>query len=77
MTHTLSALEKRGLIRFAPHETDGCRSKLVFLTDEGREFRERAIANLAPTVAVLGRALDLRKLERMLPNLAEVRRDPR
>ena len=72
MTHTLAALEKRGLIRFAPHETDG-RSKLVFLTEEGRAFRERAIADLAPSIAALGGKLDLRKMERMLPQLTEVR----
>ena len=72
MTHTLSALEKRGLVRFAPHETDG-RSKLVFLTDEGRLFRERAIANLVTSIAALGQKFDLRKLEGMLPQLAEVR----
>ena len=73
MTHTLSALEKRGLIKFAPHETDG-RSKLVFLTKHGRAFRERAIADLAPAIAAMGDTLDLRKLERMIPQLSEVRR---
>ncbi len=73
MTHTLSALEKRGLISFAPHETDG-RSKLVFLTKDGRAFRERAIADLAPAIAAMGDTLDLRALERMTPQLAEVRR---
>lgn len=52
MTHTLSGLEKAGLIRFAPHPSDG-RSKRVTLTDEGRRFRDAAIARLEPELALM------------------------
>ena len=52
MTHTLSGLEKAGLIRFAPHPTDG-RSKCVMITDEGRRFRDDAVERLAPELALL------------------------
>ena len=52
LTHTLSGLEKAGLIRFAPHPTDG-RSKCVMLTEEGRRFRDAAIARLEPELALM------------------------
>lgn len=52
MTHTLSGLEKAGLIRFAPHPTDG-RSKCVMVTDEGRRFRDDAIERIRPELALL------------------------
>lgn len=52
MTHTLSGLEKAGLIRFAPNPEDG-RSKCVTLTDEGRRFRDMAIEKLKPELALM------------------------
>jgi DNA-binding MarR family transcriptional regulator len=52
MTHTLSGLEKAGLIRFTPHPKDG-RSKCVMLTDEGRHFRDVAIERLTPELALM------------------------
>ncbi len=73
MTHTLATLRKRGFVRFASHETDG-RSKLVFLTDQGRAFREQAILSLDSAFQVLDDKLDLQDLETMLPRLSEIRR---
>ena len=72
MTHTLNTLSKRGLVRLAPHETDG-RSKVVFLTDSGRELHSRSIASLAPAIAALSEKIDLQKVVRLIPDLQEIR----
>ena len=73
MTHTLKTLSIRGFVRFASHETDG-RSKLVYLTDKGRAFREQAIVSLDSAFQALDNLLDMRDLETMLPQLTELRR---
>ena len=73
MTHTLTTLRTRGFVRFASHETDG-RSKLVYLTDKGRAFREQAIVSLDSAFEALDDVLDIRDLETMLPQLTELRR---
>ncbi len=72
MTHTLAALSERGFIRLAPHATDG-RSKLVYLTDEGRAFHRRAIDSLGPVFAMLEDKIDFAALIEILPLLQEVR----
>ncbi len=73
MTHTLSTLSKRGFVRLAPHETDG-RSKVVFITDEGRAFQQHAIQSLGPAVAALSGKLDLYQMAEMIPHLEEIRK---
>lgn len=72
MTHTLAALSKRGLIRMAPHESDG-RSKVVFLTDEGRAFHKKAIESLIPAIESLSHLYDWEKLAEFLPELQKIR----
>lgn len=57
MTHTLNDLKSRGFIVLVPHVTDG-RSKLVYLTEAGRSYRERAIGNLGPSVGWAFRDLE-------------------
>ena len=73
MTHTLSGLEKAGLIAFAPNPKDG-RSKQVRLTEAGRAFRDKAVAALGPDLRRLGKAIPLARLMEALPLLEEVRR---
>lgn len=72
MTHTLGGLEKRGLIRMAPNPSDG-RSKCVWLTDEGRAFRDKAIMSLAPEIMKMTEALSMDEIAAMMPTLAKVR----
>ena len=72
MTHTLAGLTKRGLIRLEPNTADG-RSKLVFLTDEGRAFHKVAIESLGPMFAMVETQIDFDKLIEVLPLLREVR----
>jgi DNA-binding MarR family transcriptional regulator len=73
MTHTLSGLEKAGLIAFAPNPKDG-RSKRVMLTGAGRAFRDDAVAALGPDLRGMGQAIPLARLMEALPLLEEVRR---
>lgn len=73
MTHSLGVLIKRDFIDLKPHETDG-RSKLVFLTPEGREFRDHAIQLLAPTILALSEKLDIEQITKVLPALEKVRK---
>jgi len=72
MTHTLAELLKRGLIQVLPNEKDG-RSKLVFVTDLGRAFRRKAMANLAPVMSQLEAKLNFEQIAKMQSELAEVR----
>ncbi|MEM7302284.1 MAG: MarR family transcriptional regulator [Pseudomonadota bacterium] len=73
MTHTLSVLERRGLIRLEANPHDK-RSKLVFLTDEGRGFRNNAIQGLAPAAQKLSRKIDMEGLIAILPELTKLRK---
>ena len=72
MTHTLSGLEKSGMIRMTANPEDG-RSKCVWLTDKGRAFREQAIAALAPDLARMASALPEEEIRSLLPGLARLR----
>ncbi len=45
MTHSLRILERRGLVEARPNPEDG-RGKLIFLTEAGRQFRDRAVARV-------------------------------
>jgi DNA-binding MarR family transcriptional regulator len=72
MTHTLSGLEKAGLIRLEPNPRDG-RSKRVMLTPEGRRFRDAAIDRLQPQMQRIAERFPPEKIEAMLPVLAEIR----
>ncbi|MCJ8338929.1 MAG: MarR family transcriptional regulator [Pseudomonadales bacterium] len=72
MTHTLSGLEKHGLIEMRPNPKDG-RSKCVWLTDQGREFRQASIEKLGLAMTDLAEHFDLDKIAQILPTLKELR----
>ncbi len=72
MTNTLSGLEKRGLIEIRPNPEDG-RSRQVFLTAEGRTFREQAIDALAPDIRRIATRIHPKDIEAVLPNLIRMR----
>ncbi|MEM1375264.1 MAG: MarR family transcriptional regulator [Pseudomonadota bacterium] len=50
MTHTLAGLEKRGLIDIRPHPSDR-RSKTIWLTEAGRQFRLEAMGRVGRDMA--------------------------
>ena len=72
MTHTLKGLERHGLIEILPNPQDG-RSKLVWLTDEGRQLRLSVIEALGPSMAKMAAKFDMHLLQEMLPKLTELR----
>ncbi len=72
MTHTLSGLEKHGLVEMRPNPDDG-RSKRVWLTAEGRAFRDNAIVAMAPDMAELAEAFSPGDIAALLPRLTEIR----
>lgn len=72
MTHSLSVLHRHGLIRMEPNPDDG-RSKCIWITDEGRAFRDRAIAGLAPDLAAIDAQFPATRLAAVLPVLTELR----
>lgn len=73
MTHTLSTLSKRGFVRITPHESDG-RSKVVFLTDEGRSFQQQALQAIGPSIFALSEKIDWAEVVKILPQLEAVRK---
>ena len=72
MTHTLSGLEKRGLVESRPNEGDG-RSKHIFITTAGKQFREQAIAAMSNDLGRLAERLDTHAMLDAIPMLAKVR----
>lgn len=72
MTHSLAVLSKRGFVRLEPHPTDG-RSKVAYLTDEGRKFREQALQSLIPTIQAFGEKIDWKGVAQLLPELQHIR----
>ncbi|MFK5979340.1 MAG: MarR family winged helix-turn-helix transcriptional regulator [Rhizobiaceae bacterium] len=72
MTNTLARLSARGLVEVRNNPADG-RSKLVFITSDGRVFQKRAIASLEPFLMKMGKELDLEALIKILPQLEKLR----
>jgi DNA-binding MarR family transcriptional regulator len=73
MTNTLAGLERMGLIALRLNPEDG-RSRCIFLTRAGREFRELAVENLAPEIARLAESIRPAEVEAVLPSLTRIRR---
>ena len=72
MTHTLSGLLDHGLVDMRPNPKDG-RSKTVWLTEAGRQFRETAIRSMDPDMSAIKSAIPEEKIAEILPLLAEIR----
>lgn len=72
VTHTVSGLEKHGLVTVRPNPNDG-RSKCVWLTEKGRQLRDDTIAALVPDMIRVIRPMGLERLVSILPVLSELR----
>ena len=72
MTHTLAGLEKGGLVEMRPNPKDG-RSKQVWLTEKGQQFRLGAINRLSDDFSELKQVFPPEKIAPLLPVLAEIR----
>lgn len=72
MTNTLQRLAAGGLIAVRPDPTDG-RGKLVSLTPEGRDARDKAVARLQPVLDQVAAAIGDNPIEDAMPFLQSVR----
>ncbi|MEL6689056.1 MAG: MarR family transcriptional regulator, partial [Pseudomonadota bacterium] len=72
MTNTLSGLEKRGLIEVRPHPTDK-RSKTIWLTDAGRQFRAEAMERVARDMGPILPEMDPEEVASALTFLTHLR----
>ena len=72
MTHTLSGLEKNGLIALRPNPDDG-RSKQVWITESGRKFRNDTIDKLVPEMESLVAEIPAEEIQQILPVLQRIR----
>lgn len=72
MTHTLAGLEKQALVELRPNPKDG-RSKCVWITDAGRDFRNTAIASMTTDLLQLSATIPVDKVQQLLPALTEIR----
>ncbi len=72
LTHTLSQLEVRGWINMRPNPDDK-RSKQVWLTQQGREFRDAAIADVAADFHMLVPEISSEEVAAALPFLRKLR----
>ena len=73
MTHTLTGLERKKMIDLRPNPKDG-RSKCVWLTDTGRQFRDDAIASLDPDVVALSSLIPEKVVLELVGKLADIRK---
>lgn len=73
MTHSLAVLERAGLIEMRANPQDG-RSKLVYITDAGRQFRDETIGAFAPDVARIASAFPPDRVAALLPDLEALRK---
>lgn len=73
MTHSLAVLERAGLIVFQVNPKDG-RSKLVYITEAGRAFRQAAIMSVAPDLQRIAAGLPLELVATLIPGLEALRK---
>ncbi|MBA3910716.1 MAG: MarR family transcriptional regulator [Rhodobacter sp.] len=73
MTHSLAVLGRHGLVEMRPNARDG-RSKCVFITAAGRDFRQAAVAGLVPDLAAIAATYPVERLAETLPALADLRK---
>jgi len=72
LSHTLALLEQRGWIEMRPNPGDK-RSKQVWITPDGRAFREEAIGLLSPEMSVMARAPEMQGVDALVARLSEIR----
>lgn len=72
MTHTLAGLEANDYVDIRPNPKDR-RSKCVWLTEAGIDFRNETIRQLDPDLAAFQAAFPVDVIEEIVPHLAEFR----
>ncbi len=72
ITNTISRLKKRGFVEEKPHPTD-LRSKLIYLTEEGRICRDDAVGAASKALQLFSDKITIEEFEATLPLLTKVR----
>ncbi len=72
MSHTLAGLEKNGFVETHPNPGDK-RSKQVWLTADGRQFRNEALMQLVPIFQALAERFSPERVLSILPELSDFR----
>ncbi len=72
VSHWLVGLEGRGFVSLRPNPDDR-RSKQVWLTEAGRVFRDKAIADLAPDFARMKEVVDPNEVADLVVRLERLR----
>lgn len=72
MSHTLSGLEKRGLVQLIPNPEDG-RGKLVLITESGQNTLDRAIQKIDPDMLHILPHFSVNDAKSILPTLRKLR----
>ncbi len=70
----VDTLSKKGLVALRP-DPDDKRSKLVSITDKGREAHQNAVAMIAPEMLRLEAALGVELFETLQPMLEKLRKN--
>lgn len=73
MSHTVAVAVKHGWVELRPNPRDG-RSKTVWVTDTGRQFRDDAIAALGPDLAFVAEHVPDDAQAQLLAHLTEMRK---
>jgi len=73
MSHVLAGLEQRGFVETRPNEND-LRSKRVWLTGAGRQFRDDAVILLSADIKRLSKKIDTGRMADLTPELAKIRK---
>lgn len=73
MTHALSVLQKNGLVRLTPNPDDG-RSKLVWITDEGRQLINETQHRINEQFKALHQKFPPWRMAEILPHLRDLRK---
>ncbi|MGL1919863.1 MAG: MarR family transcriptional regulator [Hyphomicrobiales bacterium] len=72
MTHTLSGLEKHGMVKILPNPADG-RSKQVWLTEAGKKLRLDTIKVTAPILSQALHGFTVEQVETLVQSLSQIR----
>ena len=73
MSHQVSVLAKRGLVRVEPNPDDA-RSKCVWLTAKGRALRERVVHGFGDTITEWSATITPEEVADLVPRLERIRR---
>lgn len=72
MTHTLNGLVEHGFVEIRPNPEDG-RSKTVWLTEAGRQFRDAAIKSIDPDIDTFRKQYPEDRIRDLVPALSDIR----